>query len=630
MHAELHAREPKELSPFPWTGIVIWIAVSILAVGVRGVRWDETFEHAQVLAGDVVYPVGHPLRVYVTSAFSVQTLASAALLELTSSPLVVCGVRNVLFLLATALPIFLITTALSGRQLWGHLAVVLALRGVYLEFEGSYPIAVWPHVFSNGHIGGGAALIGLFCLATGRLRAGYFLTGAMIAVHLGQAPVLFAVAALLGVREAKLGHNPLLKRVVAPFSMGFAVSLVAWLYTQTLQEPAANVGPYAPQTDEAASVWKTYTEYHDPHRQFPPANGHIVLAAFLLIAGGTAWYKRRDDDYAVWAWLFGYGAIAALVVWGTMAVHAVLGPDIPFLLIGWMPYRLVNHVSPLLLCVLIGAMTGRKAPAILSFVAVLAAIYPFLGPLLGRELFERYVISGEFILFVLIGLRWIATLAAIRESRVFAGIWSAVSVIAFVTLSTVHQFGAAIIAVSAGAVVGTALVARRRDSAGREFDPRLHTLVIVAALSAVSAELLYEEWAARSHLPVSEFRRAAKDYLDQHNTEQQLVAAGPSELLFQAQTGHPVFVEIATSSLISYVPSLGPTIAQMYEDVYGVTFGPATTAPDWRVLWTERTAAEWSDVGDRYSIGFVAAPDSISLDLAPVTKAGGGTLYRID
>jgi len=89
-------------------GVLFWLLFCVVAVLIRGVRWDETFEHAQVITGQAPYPEGHPLRVYVRGAFSLQTYASAAALALGAGPALVCGARNVLFLLGTVLPVFLL------------------------------------------------------------------------------------------------------------------------------------------------------------------------------------------------------------------------------------------------------------------------------------------------------------------------------------------------------------------------------------------------------------------------------------------------------------------------------------------------------------------------------------------
>ena len=118
-------------APTRWAisgGVAFWPAFSVLAVVVRGVRWDETFEWAQTLIGAVEYPGAHPFNRYIRTVFTVQHFISAALLWLTHSEVVVNGLRNVAYLALGVTPIFLLTTLLSRRAMIGHIAVVLALQ----------------------------------------------------------------------------------------------------------------------------------------------------------------------------------------------------------------------------------------------------------------------------------------------------------------------------------------------------------------------------------------------------------------------------------------------------------------------------------------------------------------------
>ena len=76
------------------------------------------------------------------------------------------------------------------------------------------------------------------------------------------------------------------------------------------------------------------------------------------------------------------------VVWLTMILHSFMGEDMPFLFISWMPYRLINHIPPLLLCLLVG-IHGREerrdsyGPFAVIFATLFAAVYPFTSPMVG-------------------------------------------------------------------------------------------------------------------------------------------------------------------------------------------------------------------------------------------------------
>ena len=129
----------KSLSEHPalWRGAAACMLFAIIAVALRGVRWDETWEHAQILSGQVTYPEGHPLALYVHNAFSFPTHLSAWLLSLGAGPALLCGFRNVLFLLASMLPVYALTATLT-RSIWAALlASLLMMQGILREFDGS-------------------------------------------------------------------------------------------------------------------------------------------------------------------------------------------------------------------------------------------------------------------------------------------------------------------------------------------------------------------------------------------------------------------------------------------------------------------------------------------------------------
>ena len=100
-------------------------------------------------------------------------------------------------LLGSVLPVFLLTTILSRKHLWGHVAALLVLLGLHHEFASYYPLPSWPSQYSIGTVGTGYALIVLALLVTQRWRSAFFLLGLMPAVHVGQLPILLGVASLL-------------------------------------------------------------------------------------------------------------------------------------------------------------------------------------------------------------------------------------------------------------------------------------------------------------------------------------------------------------------------------------------------------------------------------------------------
>lgn len=190
----------------------------------RGIRWDETFEYAKAITGRTPYPEGHPFLRFSREALSLQTYASAWLVGLGGGPAIVCGLRNYLYLLATTVPVFLITTALSRRSIVGHAAALLFLLGILHEFDGAYPLSAWPALGSIGHIGMGYALFILALFALGLRAPAFFLLGLMPAFHLGQAPILGILAAGYGMYLVRRRNTQSLARGLRFFLVGLTLA----------------------------------------------------------------------------------------------------------------------------------------------------------------------------------------------------------------------------------------------------------------------------------------------------------------------------------------------------------------------------------------------------------------------
>ncbi|MCC6143172.1 MAG: hypothetical protein IT368_05130, partial [Candidatus Hydrogenedentes bacterium] len=158
-----------------WAGAIFWVVFSCVAVALRGVRWEETWEHALVITGAVPYPEGHPFYLYCRNVFSGQSYLSAMLMSLWDSPLLINGVRNVIQLSFCTVPVFLLGARFGGSVWSGHLASVLVLLGIHRGFQSYYPIETWPHFFATGQIGAGYALLVLALLLMNCWRSAWFL-----------------------------------------------------------------------------------------------------------------------------------------------------------------------------------------------------------------------------------------------------------------------------------------------------------------------------------------------------------------------------------------------------------------------------------------------------------------------
>lgn len=263
-------------------GALFWLAFSLLAVMLRGVRWDENYEFAQVLLGQVPYPEGHPLHQYVHGFYSLQTWLCAAFMYVLPDPLPVNLLRNWAFLASSTVPVFLLGALFSGRQLPGHLAAVFVLLGIHISFFSSYPILVWPHIFSNGPVGLGYMLLALWALLDRRHRLAGLLFGLAPAIHLGQFPPLLLTACLvLFVRWRSGGRAGVLAlaRWTAPGLLVCGLFAVV-VRAATIVPPTS--GPwFHPASPDV--LWRTAVQFHDGHRAIPFTTGHIVLFAALLL-----------------------------------------------------------------------------------------------------------------------------------------------------------------------------------------------------------------------------------------------------------------------------------------------------------------------------------------------------------
>ena len=250
-----------------------------------------------------------------------------------------------------------------------------------------------------------------------------------------------------------------------------------------------------------------------------------------------------------------------------------------------------------------------------------------MAPILGADLFARYVAMGDAVLFGLFGAACGVLTMRIKPSAVAGVAFVTMGLAVFFALAFYHQFGLGCI--GAGwllAVVGH--TTRLFDVPGRIIGRG----PVLAAMCAASGLALcgHEGW-QRKHLPVGAFDRCVTAYLRDQDESNAMIVAAPDELLLQARTGHPVFVETATASLLSYVPELGPVIQRMYRDVYGLRFDrpPRANATPWTERWRARHRSEWEALAETYGFRYVLAPASIDLDLLVALEDDSMTLYAV-
>ena len=620
--AELDAKErPRAVV----LGFALWAVLCCTAVLVRGVRWDEDYEFAQVVLRHVVHPPGHPHVVYVTNAYSIQVYLTAALLWLSESARLVCAVRNVLFVLATVLPVYLLTTLLARRAVWGHVAAFFVLFALHVEFDSSYPQFIWPGMFSNGHVGMAYALVTVYLLIGARLRIAFLLLGLMPCIHLGHLPPVYLLAGLISLRRCWEGRRAEVLRALVPFAAGILCCVAFWFVQRPFVEPATTSGAYFSAADPMP-IWREIVARHDIHRFIPTGNCQIALVGLLLVSAVMAWREHRAQRKpGPWLWILAYTAGLGAIVWGTMAVHAAMGAATPPVLLRWMPYRLLNHVPLLLIASLCGVLAGDEEGKSHAYVLVAALlwclIHPAVKPLVGEAVHARYLAPNVGLLFALYGAAWGALFASQGTRRALAALLPTA-----VALALFHQFGAACFVAGFLAVAIVDLRALHDHAAW-------HTWAAAALCVAATLVLLRQEAGRRTTLPVGPFERDVAAYFTERDDAPAMLVGPPHQLLLQAKTGQAVMSDMALSFMPSYLPGIAPVVDKVFRDVYGVYLGPVpeaqTASIGWQEQWRRRTRQHWCELAQAYSFQYVVAPDDVPLDL-PIAVAGAGlALYRI-
>lgn len=600
--------------------LIAWGLFACTAVALRGVRWDEDYEFAQVLLGRVTYPEGHALPRHVFSLLSLQHWSLAAWMWVCTDALSPNALRNVLFLLSTVLPPYLLARTLSGQAVWGVAAAMLCLAGIHVPFYSTYPVQVWPALYSNGHLGTAWVLLALWAFLDGRPRTAWLLTGLAPAIHLGQAPPLLLLAGIVLLAHLRQRDGVALRDAVAWGGAALLLSLLValWAHFQALPDPAS--GGYTDPIS-ADAVFRGYMTHWATHRSIPWGTGHIAVAGAVALAFLAACAPGARQARL----LLGYLLALCALVYGTMLLHLAMGPDIPRVLIAWMPYRLMNHAAPILIALAVAGLarhTGVRGAALVCVALAGLALRPLIAMVLPASFFARYVAEGDAVLFALWGAGMAVYLLDMPSQR---RRWAVpLSLGLLMALVPFHRFGAGCVLLGALSVLAVSRIPLLSRGMARAAWGSAILLAVV---------LLGGQYAARTPLPRAPFEAEAARYLAAHNTPQRLVLAHYQQEGLQARLNQPMVADMATMTWIPYKPSLGPALYRLYRDCFGVNFAPAAgeqpTGAPWDVLWAGQSPAQWQALGARYGIGFVVAPRSVEVQLTEVVAVEGMGLYAV-
>ena len=608
-----------------WLGLAFWIGVCLLAVLVRGVRWEEGYERAQVLLGITPYPEGHPHHRWVFNGFSIHYYATGALLWLTESAALICGGRQFLATLAIHLPIFGVTWLLTRRMGPVHLAMVLSFAGADVFFQSYMPISPWATKATSGIMGMGWAFAVLLALAAGRWRMAGILFGLMPLIHLGQWPMILLTAIATGAWLLWRGERAALKQFVACATIGLAITMVFAIAQRPFLVPDPTSGAYHAETD-GHTIWAEYTTNEDMHRkrtEWPRFGlfGHSIigLAAFLVLALPMAWraWKSPTRRGPILV-LFAYAALSSAAIAFAWIVHALMDTNVPYIVVSWMPYRLVIHVAMLLMAAVCAWGAGRGGALVALVSLAWLAVMPLWPHVMDAEMAARYFATPETALFLLAGASIMKLWRSMEDASSFRNAWLALLIVGLLALAWYHKVAAASV------LCGLAIAFAGDRISWKTWMPRAGVVLAYGLGIVTLLQIFAGQWRTREHLPVSPFEAEMATYLAERSAPSDMVLTTLEEH-WQMVLDRPVVATFETRQFMSYMKSIAATTDKLFADLYGVKDGHWY---DWD-LWQRRTEAEWQALGDAYGFRYVVSKDFHPLHLPIRLQGEGLVLYEV-
>lgn len=622
--------------------IFAWLVYAVVHVGVSGAVLDETVIAGQVIAGDVVYPAGHPHDVYFKTTFSLSHFVSAAVLRAGFDVESASFLRNVLFLFLSAVTPFLAALALTRRVVVGHAATVLTLLGAAASLGGLYPVWVFPDFYSNGHVGLCLAVCLVAVTSLGWWRTAGLLFGLLPSLHGAMALAAWAALALVSLMRLRRGEGIPPRRFFVGAAAGGAVSLGLGVYLAFFTTIAPAAPPF--ETGLATSTVRE-TLMVTGHRGAIPWShvgywlNPVLFAAAAALVGVLA--RRRDDATrrALEAFLI-LGAVGWLIVVAMDVWRRVGSP--PEALVILMPGRFSNLTQALLVPLAAAAVYhgSRALPPRRRL---------FLGAGLGVTLAglalaaSGVLVDGggpvarhalPLVLGAAVGLgvlRWKQFGGGRRAVLAAAALAVAGSQIPLWASGRMALYSL----VAVGAVAATGVFAGRwshRIPAGLPAVARVAPLVAAAVVAAATVQGRRVDFMDPSRVRwdvVSDDDRALRRWFEQYSDRDDLVLTPWVWRLPEAQGkyGRPVLVKFETPWFSTYRPDLAPMIDVLVEELYGVEFPPpgrygevqgdptSVWNPVWERAWTSRSAEEWRRLSDRFGFRHVVAPSNWTLSL---------------
>lgn len=619
------------------TGAVVWLAYAVLWLAIEGPVLDEAAAAAPLVAGEQVYPLGHPNSVVFRHAITLLYQLAGLQWLVYPDPWWISATRNVAFLFLSAFVPFAIATACTRRPAWGHVAAALTLSEAVCSAVGVYLMWVFPGVYSNGHFGIHLAALTVVLVAAGVDRLGGALAGILVAVHVAMAAAVWpAVAAVLALR---LRRGEPVRRVVVAAAVGLVAAalvagIVAW---RTADEPA---GPPW-QVGENPAIVRTFIRTTDPHRQplpMPSAIGVVGPVAFALLAGVALAGGRRRPGRAAREGVVVLGALAWSCALGARAYQGLVG-ELPLPVAMAMPARFANLgmllVLPLAVVALATAAPARLATVLATLLVATEAVLLVWAP---RVAFVH-------LLYAALGV--VAGAALGRTSRVPRRLALAGTAVLLVALAAVRtaEGGPVVWAFVAG-LVPALTIAAVVAPAGRVAPP-LGALAAAACLTvavvAVRGPHAANAWDFGSERQTAEETSLAAWLRGNAPPRAMLLVAPFPPSWLAPKTGHPVLFDMITLLAMTYFPRQTEPVTRLVRDVFAIDYAdPAALAPllgpdgllrpsspVWLRTWPARSCEEWRAIGTRWGFDLVLAPHATRLRLESPWSGPTWTLYRI-
>jgi len=652
------------------SGALVWSLFSLVQVLLNGVVPDEGVVPAQIITGAVRYPAGHPHQIYYTTAFSLLNYIGAVLWMLVPNALVLSGVRNILTLFLSVYVPYALVVLLTEQPLWGYLASALTLSETVLSFQGLYPLMIYPHFWSTGHIGLHLAILTAILVTAGLWRTGGFLLGLLPAIHLTMALVVWpwSICYLAFNRQAR-AHS---KRLVAAVSLGLA--LCAGLATVIgVSHPSGNgIDSVYRESANKDLIYSEFERTSDFHRQpFPyhtvypmwvsPMVAYMInpLAFFtmgiLLLRSGN---DRVTNAHGPLSGLVGSGECLGMLVLVGIAWIYLLTAWLVELSVGslpWffqilMPGRFSNFSAVLLIPFMVAAfaIVVEASPTTVRTLAILMASFLLMTLAAARAIRVEWLAPNVF--FVMGGmlvacmacaplLGYLYRFGAILTALIVTGIlyFAAPDHHAGVKILVPFLISWGVFRVGAKVLKGAAL--------------DWHAWNVGVRISLVLACGIYSAAALRAHAGnngrsswevVSGYDQEMTAWLRAHTKPDEMILAQlESATELQVKTGHPVLMELESLLLMTYMRSLAPPLNVMLSDLFGIDY---TRSGQLRGIgqemkreidvlaahtWEQRKCGEWQELGRRYGFRLVLSFTKVRLRLPTAVAGPEWTLYVI-